>query len=160
MVDVNAVIEKLKNKAKEIEYELKVELPKVIREAVALGDLSENAEYESAKQRQSVLMGRLGQINMRIEELSRINLSSIPKDKVGFGSTVFITNLDTGEKKEYVLVPPEVLDDNPNCISVMSPIARGLLGAHPGDEVVIKIPKGEFEYRIDKIITCFGEVLE
>ena len=160
MFDIHAVIEKLKSKGKEIEYELKVELPKVIREAVALGDLSENAEYESAKQRQSVLMGRLGQINTRIDELSRINLSTMPKDKVGFGSTVFVTNLVTGEKKEYVLVPPEVLDDNPNYISVMSPIARALLGAHPGDEVVIKIPKGEFECRIDKIITCFGEVLE
>jgi transcription elongation factor GreA len=160
MFDLNELIEKLKNKAKDIEYELKVELPKVIREAVAQGDLSENAEYESAKNRQSVLMGRLGQINSRIDELSSAGLSSIPKDKVGFGSTVFVTNLDTGEQREYVLVPPEALDDNPNYISVMSPVARGLLGAYPGDEVVITIPKGEFEFRIDKVITCFGQVLE
>ena len=160
MFDVNEVLEKLKAKAREIEYELKVELPKAIREAVAQGDLSENAEYESAKQRQSVLMGRLGQINARIDELARINLSSVPKDKVGFGSTVYVTDLDTGEKRHYVLVPPEALDDNPAYISVMSPVARALLGCHPGDEVFIKIPKGEVEVRIDKVITLFGDVLE
>ncbi len=160
MFDVNEVIEKLKAKAREIEYELKIELPKVIREAVAQGDLSENAEYESAKQRQSVLMGRLSQLNARIDELARINLSSVPRDCVGFGSTVFVTDLESGEKRQYVLVPPEALDDNPTYISVMSPVARALLGAHPGDEVLIEIPKGEFEVRIDKIITLFGDVLE
>jgi len=160
MFDLDAIIETLKNKAKGIEYELKVELPKVIREAAAQGDLSENAEYESAKQRQSVLMGRLSQINVRIDELSRISLSSVPKDRVGFGSTVFVTNLETGERKEYVLVPPEAIDDNPNYISAMSPIGRGLLNSHPGDEVLIKIPKGELEFRIDKIITLSGQVLE
>ncbi len=160
MFDLNEIIENLKNKAKDLEYELKVELPKVIREAVALGDLSENAEYEAAKQRQSVLMGRLGQLNARIEELARANMSSIPKDRVGFGSTVYVTNMGTGEQRQYVLVPPEIKDDNPSYISAMSPIARGLLGAHPGDEVLINIPKGELELRIDKIVTLFGAEVE
>lgn len=160
MFNLESIIERLKAEAEELEYELKVELPREIGAAIEQGDISENAEYESAKERQSTLIGRLDQMNKRIEELAKIKMDEIPRDRVSLGSTVNVTDLDTGEKKRYVLVPPEAMDSNPDYISIMSPIARNLVGAYPGDEVFVKVPKGEREYRVERVITFFGDVLE
>ncbi len=160
MFDLEAIVEKLKAEAEDLEYELKVELPREIGAAIEQGDISENAEYESAKERQSTLIGRLDQLNRRIEDLLKINMNEIPRDRVSLGSTVEVTDIDTGEKKRYVLVPPEAMDSNPHYISVMSPIARNLVGAFPGDEVFVEVPKGEREYRVERVITYFGDVLE
>lgn len=160
MFNLEKIVEKLKKEASSIEYELKVELPKEIGEAIAQGDLSENAEYESAKERQSTLMGRLSQINRRIEEVSRIDLSQIPRDRVSLGSTVFTTNLETEEITKYIIVPPEAMDGQANHISIMSPIARCLVGGFPGDEILVEIPRGEFELRIDRVVTYYGDILE
>jgi transcription elongation factor GreA len=160
MFNLESIIERLKAEAEELEYELKVELAREIGAAIEQGDISENAEYESAKERQSTLIGRLDQMNKRIEELAKIKMDEIPRDRVSLGSTVNVTDLDTGEKKRYVLVPPEAMDSNPDYISIMSPIARNLVGAYPGDEVFVKVPKGEREYRVERVITFFGDVLE
>lgn len=160
MFDLNAIIEKLKTEADEIEYELKVELPREIGAAIDQGDISENAEYESAKERQSTLIGRLANINMRIAELLKIDMDEIPRDRVSLGSTVEVKDLQTGEERRFILVPPEAMDGNRDYVSIMSPVARHLVGAYPGDEVLVTVPSGEREYRIERIVTYFGDVLQ
>lgn len=160
MFDLEAIIARLKAEAEQIEYELKVVLPKEIGTAIDQGDISENAEFDSAKERQSTLFTRLRQLNGRIDELVKINMDDIPRDRVSLGSTVEVTDLDTGEKKKFVLVPPEAMDGNQDYVSIMSPIARNLVGAYPGDEVIVEVPKGEREYRIERIVTYFGDIIE
>ncbi len=160
MFDLEAIIARLKTEAEQIEYELKVVLPKEIGEAIDQGDISENAEFDTAKERQSALFTRLGQLNGRIDELVKINIDDIPRDRVSLGSTVEVTDLDTGEKKKFVLVPPEAMDGNQDYVSIMSPIGRHLVGAYPGDEVIVEVPKGEREYRVNRIVTYFGDIIE
>ncbi len=160
MFNIEKIIGSLQKEINEIDYELKVDLPKEIGEAIAQGDLSENAEYESAKERQSTLMGRMGQLQSRIDELSSIDMGDIPRDRVSIGSTVTVTELISGEKRRFIIVPHEAMDGNPEYISAKSPIARNLIGSYPGDEVFVKIPKGECEYRIEKVVTYFGDTVE
>ena len=160
MFSIEDIINGLQNEAKEIDYELKITLPKEIGAAIEQGDLSENAEYESAKERQSTLMGRLAQIQQRIDDLASIDMTTIPRDRVSIGSTVYVTELISLESKRFIIVPHEAMDGKPEHISARSPIARNLIGSYPGDEVFVQIPKGELEYRVDKIITYFGEVIE
>jgi len=87
-------------------------------------------------------------------------MGNIPRDRVSIGSTVYVTELISGEKRRFIIVPHEAMDGNPEYISVKSPIARNLIGSYPGDEVFVKIPKGEFEYRVEKVITYFGDTVE
>src|SRR5512138_1537998 len=105
--------QRLEEELQRIDHELRVELPKEINVALAQGDLSENAEYEAAKERQSTLQARAGQIHKRLADLSRIDVSSIPRDRAGLGSEVTVENLDTGEELRYTLVVPEVADESP-----------------------------------------------
>ncbi len=160
MFNIGEIIEKLRKEAEALEYELRVELPKEIGAAVAQGDLSENAEYESAKERQSTILARISQINERIQELSRIRTEDIPRDRVSLGSTVYVEEMNTGEKRRFIIVPHEAMDGNPDYISMNSPIAKALIGTRPGDEVYVKIPRGEFEYYVERVVTYHGDVLE
>ena len=137
----------------QLEYELTTELPAEIKKAVALGDLSENAEYHSAKQRQEFVNARLGQLKRRMAELSLVNMANIPHDKVGFGSTVIV--LDTAKDQEltYQLVTSEESDVEKGLISTTSPIGRALIGKEVGDTVTIVIPTGKREMEILKLTT-------
>lgn len=152
-------MERLTEEAKQIEYELRVELPKEIGAALAHGDLSENGEYEAAKERQSTLNARLGQIQKRLAELSRIDVTGIPKDRSGLGSAVTVENVETGEEIRYTLVIPEIADGKKNFVSLASPVGRALLHRKPGDTVTVQIPKGTLEFDIRKITTIFGDTL-
>jgi transcription elongation factor GreA len=152
--------ERLEEEARRVETELRVKLPKEINAAMAHGDLSENAEYHAAKDRQSTLQARLGQIQKRLADLSRIDVSSISRDRAGLGSEVTVENLDTGETIRYTLVIPEVADGKKNFVSVAAPIGRALLNRFVGDTVTVTIPKGTCELEVRKIVTFFGDAFE
>jgi transcription elongation factor GreA len=152
-------MEKLTEEAKRIEYELRVVLPNEIRAALAHGDLSENGEYEAAKERQATLNGRLAQIQKRLADLSRIDVTGIPRDRAGLGSEVTVEDGGTGEEVRYTLVIPEIADGKKNFVSIASPVGRALLHRKPGDTVTVRVPKGELELEVRTITTIFGDTL-
>ncbi|OGR17395.1 MAG: hypothetical protein A2559_11015 [Deltaproteobacteria bacterium RIFOXYD2_FULL_66_9] len=143
-----------------IEHELRVTLPKEIQAALGQGDLSENAEYESAKNRQSTLQARFAQIQKRLADLSRIDVTGVPKDRAGLGSEVTVENLESGEEILYTLVIPELADGNKSFVSMASPVGKALMNRRVGDTVTITIPRGTLEYEVRRIVTLSGEVLE
>src|SRR5579875_4158784 len=143
----------LDEQIRQLEYELTTELPAEIKKAVALGDLSENAEYHMAKQRQEFVNARLGQLKRRMAELSLVNLSNIPKDRIAFGSTVIVYDVSKDEKIEYKLVTSEESDVNKGLISTTSPIGRGLVGKQVGDIAVVVTPNGKRELEVLKLVT-------
>jgi transcription elongation factor GreA len=147
------LIKKLQEEISALEIELRIELPREILKARAHGDLSENAEYHAAKERQGLVNARLGQLNARLRELSMIDMSKIPHDRVGLGSTVVVLDLDKDEKIRYKLVTSEDVDAKNGMISTTSPIGRGLLGKVVGDAVKIQIPGGVREMEIVELIT-------
>jgi transcription elongation factor GreA len=143
----------LQEEIRQLEHELTHELPAEIKKAVALGDLSENAEYHMAKQRQEFVNARLGQLKKRMAELSLVNLSNIPKDRVAFGSTVIVYDVSKDEKIEYKLVTSEESDVNKGLISTTSPIGRSLIGKQVGDMALVVTPNGKRELEVLKLTT-------
>jgi len=133
---------KLQQEIVALEYELRNELPREILKARAHGDLSENAEYHAAKERQRYVDARLTQLKNRLAEFAMVDLSKIPRDRVGLGSTVRVLDLEKEEEITYRLVTSEEADAARGAISTSSPIGRGLLGKQAGDEVRIQIPGG------------------
>lgn len=144
---------KLQEEITALEYELRNELPKEILKARAHGDLSENAEYHAAKERQAWVNARLGQLQARLREFSMVDLSKIPRDRVGLGSQVVVLDLKKHEEFTYNLVVSEEADVASGKISTSSPIGRGLLGKHVGDTVKIQIPDGIKELEIVSLTT-------
>ncbi len=148
---------KLEEEIQTLEYELNHELPKELKKAIALGDLSENAEYHMAKQRQEFVRARLGQLKKRMADLSLVNLSNIPKDKIAFGSTVTVYDSTKEEKIEYKLVTSEESDVSKGLISTTSPIGRALMGKKEGDTAVVVTPSGKRELEVLKLTTIHDE---
>ncbi len=148
---------KLLDEIKALEYELTNELPAEIKKARALGDLSENAEYHMAKQRQEFVNARLGQLKKRMGELSLVNLANIPRDKAGFGSTVVVYDSTKEEELVYRLVMSEEADVTKGLISTTSPIGRGIVGKKVGDVAMIVTPNGKRELEILKLTTIHDE---
>jgi transcription elongation factor GreA len=144
---------KLQDEMNALEHELNHELPKELKKAVALGDLSENAEYHMAKQRQEFVKARLRQLGRRMADLSMINFSNIPKDRVGLGSTVRVFDNTKNEEVEYTLVTSEESDVAAGKISTTSPIGRALLNKKVGDSAVFVTPNGKREMEVLKLIT-------
>jgi len=154
------VKQKLEEDLQRIDHELRVTLPKEIQAALGQGDLSENAEYESAKNRQSTMQARFAQIQKRLADLSRIDVAGVPKDRAGLGSEVTVENLESGEEILYTLVIPELADGNKSFVSMASPVGKALMNRRVGDTVTITIPRGTLEYEVRRIVTLSGEVLE
>ena len=154
------VIRKLQEEITQLEHELTTELPAEIKKAVALGDLSENAEYHSAKQRQEFVNARLGQLKKRMGELSMVNLANIPKDKVGFGSTVVVFDSTKEEELTYKLVTSEETDVTKGLISTTSPIGRSLVGKTIGDFATVVTPNGKRELEVLKLTTIHEDAAE
>ena len=152
------VMKKLQDEITQLEYELTTELPAEIKKAVALGDLSENAEYHSAKQRQEFVNARLGQLKKRMGELAMVNLENIPRNKVGFGSTVIVFDNTKDEEISYKLVTSEESDVTKGLISTTSPIGRALLGKEIGDTATVVTPNGKRELEVLKLTTIHGPV--
>lgn len=154
------VMKRLEEEIKQLEYELTTELPAEIKKAVALGDLSENAEYHMAKQRQVFVNARLGQLKKRMGELAMVNLVNIPRDKVGFGATVTVYDSGKDEEIEYKLVTSEESDVAKGLISTTSPIGRALLGKKVGDTATVVTPNGKRELEILKLVTIHDDATE
>jgi len=154
------VMKRLKKELQELMHELNVKLPKELQEAAAHGDLSENAEYEAAKNRQQFVRARIGQMQGRIRELSLYTLSSIPHGVVAYGSRVTVEDNDEGGRVEYRIVFPEEVDATLGAISLSSPIGRALLNKAVGDEVEVQTPGGKKSYQIVGLVTLHEAGLE
>jgi transcription elongation factor GreA len=144
---------KLHEELNTLEHELAYDIPRELKKAVAMGDLSENAEYHTAKQRQEYLKARVRQLGKRLADLSLTNMNNIPKDKVGLGSTVTIYDGTKNEEMEYQLVTSEESDVTAGKISTTSPIGRALLNMKVGDTAMVVTPGGSREMEILKLST-------
>jgi len=144
---------KLQDEIAALEHELRSELPKEILRARALGDLSENAEYHAAKERQRYVDARLGQLTARLREFAMVDMTKIPRDRVGLGSQVIVLDVTKDEEITYNLVTSEEADAPAGKISTSSPIGRGLLGKQAGDTVRIQIPGRMREMEIISLTT-------
>jgi transcription elongation factor GreA len=144
---------KLEDEIAALDLELRVDLPREIAKARAHGDLSENAEYHAAKERQGIVNMRLGQLRSRLRELSMIDVSRIPRDRAGLGSSVTVLDLTKDEEIVYKLVTSEEANVNEGRISTTSPIGRALLGKQVGDTVKVQIPGGLREMEITQLVT-------
>ena len=149
---------KLEEEIAVLEHELNVELPRELKKAAALGDLSENAEYPMAKQRQEFVRARLGQMKKRMAELSLVNLANIPKDRAAIGSTILVYDSTKEEKIEYKLVTSEETDIAKGLISTTSPIGRALMGKRVGDVSTVVTPTGSRELEVLKLTTIHDEI--
>src|SRR5437016_898197 len=148
---------KLEEEIRALEHELTHELPKEIKKAAALGDLSENAEYHMAKQRQEFVNARLGQLKKRMSELALVNLTNIPRDRLAFGSRVRVFDNSKEEEIEYKLVTSEETDVTKGLISTTSPIGKALIGKKVGDTALVVTPNGKREMEILTLVTIHEE---
>ena len=139
----------------ELEYLKKVERPKnikAIEEARSHGDISENAEFEAAKDRQAFIGGRLNDLEDKLARAEIIDPDTMPRDRAVFSSLVVLENIDTGENVEYQLVGPDELNIEQGLISVSSPLGKAMLGKKPGDEIILQTPGGKRNYELVEIL--------
>lgn len=140
---------------KELEYIKKVERPKnikAIEEARSHGDVTENAEFEAAKDRQAFIENRLSKLAEKLSRVDIIESSKLPKDRAVFASSVVLENIDTGESVRYQLVGPDESDIEEGRISVTSPLGKEILGRKPGDEITLIVPGGKRSYELIEIL--------
>jgi transcription elongation factor GreA len=150
------LLKKFEDEVAVLERELKTELPKEIQRARELGDLRENAEYQAAKERQTLVQARIGMLKKRVAEIAIMNLDKIPHDKASFGSTVHMREV-TGELVIYQLVMPEEADAAKGLISTASPIGRAIVGRIEGDEITVTTPNGTRQFAILKLVTIHDD---
>ena len=144
---------KLQDEIDQLDHELNVDLPKEIAVARAHGDLSENAEYKYAKERQGFVNARIGQLKKRMGDLGMLNLTNIPTDRSGYGSKVVVIDVQKSLRVEYKLVSSEEADVEKGHISTTSPIGRALLNRKVGDEVRVATPAGSKEFEVVELQT-------
>jgi transcription elongation factor GreA len=149
--------QKLLEEITALEHELNVDLPKEIAVARAHGDLSENAEYKYAKERQGFVNARVGQLKKRLGDLGMLNLTNIPKDRSGYGSRILVLDLNKNAKIEYKLVSSEEADAEKGLISTTSPIGKALLNRKVGDEIQVATPAGQKDFEVVKLVTIHDE---
>ena len=147
------ILDKLDKDLEDSQRELQVDIPKAILTAREHGDLSENAEFKAAKERQMFLESRVSLLQKRISDIMSINVDQIPKDRSGLGSTLKLKNLDTNEETVFHLVFPEEVNPDEGRISAASPVGRSLVGKQEGDEVTIPLPDNRIEYEVLKVTT-------
>ncbi len=151
------VKQRLQAELDELESELRVHLPKEIKRAREFGDLRENSEYQTALQRQTMVKARIRELRQRMSEVASIDLSRIPHDKAGYGSTLVLFDAEREEEVTYRLVTPEESDPTSGMISTVSPIGRSLMGKEEGDEVVVSIPSGTRRFEVRKLTTLHDQ---
>jgi transcription elongation factor GreA len=152
------LLKKFEDEIMQLDKELKTALPQEIKRARELGDLRENAEYHAAKERQRLVEARLSLLKKRVSDIHLMNLDKVPRDKVGFGSTVHLKDPGTGNVTIYQLVMPEDADVELGLISTASPIGRALLNKEEGDEVTVTTPSGSRRFELVKLVTIHDEV--
>jgi transcription elongation factor GreA len=150
------LLKKFEDEINELERELKTELPKEIQRARELGDLRENAEYQAAKERQTLVQARIGMLRRRMNEIAMMNMEKIPHGTAGFGSTVTLRE-STGQEVVFQLVMPEDADGEKGLISTSSPIGRAILNHEEGDEIAVTTPAGARSFEILKLVTIHDE---
>ena len=135
-------LERLRQELHRLERKERPDVIKAIAEARSHGDLSENAEYHAAKERQGFIEGRIMELHGKIGSSEIIDVSTLPDDRVVFGTIVLLNDLDTGDEFKIRLVGPDESNADDGDISVLSPLGRALIGKEPGDEVQVKTPGG------------------
>ena len=153
------LLKKFEDEIAQLDKELKSELPQEIKRARELGDLRENAEYHAAKERQRLVESRISLLKKRVSDIHLMNLDKVPRDKVGFGSTVHLKDAQ-GATTVYQLVMPEDADVDQGLISTASPIGRALLNKEEGDEVTVTTPNGSRAFEVVKLVTIHDEATE
>jgi transcription elongation factor GreA len=148
---------KIEEELQRVEHELNHDLPKELMKARAHGDLSENAEFKYAKERQSYLTARLGQLQQRLSNVGMLNLDNLPHDKAAYGSRVVVLDVQKSVEVEYKLVTTEEADAGKGWISTTSPIGRALLGRTKGDTVSVMTPAGKKELEILRLATIHDQ---
>jgi transcription elongation factor GreA len=149
--------QKLLEEIDQLSHELNVDLPKEIAVARAHGDLSENAEYKYAKERQGFVNARIGQLKKRLGDLGMLNLTNIPRDRAGYGSRLIVLDTQRDVKIEYKLVSTEEADAEKGLISTTSPIGKALLNHKVGDEIEVATPAGKKEFEVVRLTTIHEE---
>ncbi|MBL8182205.1 MAG: transcription elongation factor GreA [Blastocatellia bacterium] len=144
---------KIQAEIDELDHALNFEIPKVIQHAREFGDLSENAEYKAAKERQSMVQARLSLLHQRMMEVDSIDISKIPTDRIAYGSVVVLYDLEKEEKVTYELLTSEESDPDNGKISTVSPIGSALMGKEEGDEIKVKTPTGFRSFEITRVTT-------
>ena len=152
-----SVKQKLQQELDELDQELRVELPKQIKTAKEWGDLRENAEYHAALARQQFVQARIRDLRQRLSEVSSIDLSRVPHDKVAYGSTVVLFDTDSEEEITYRLVTAEESNPEAGLISTTSPVGRSLMGREEGDEVKVVTPAGARRFEIRSLTTLHDQ---
>ena len=154
---MEAVRKKLQEELDSLEDELHFKLPKEIQKAREFGDLRENAEYKAAMERQSIVRARIMQVRQRLGEVESIDISKIPTDRVAYGSSVVLFDVEKEEKVKYRLVTSEESDPENGLISTVSPIGQALMGKEEGDEVRVKTPNGIRNFEISRLTTIHDQ---
>ncbi len=144
---------KLESEILGLTTELTVDLPQRIKTAMEHGDLRENAEFKAAKERQAFVEARLNHLTQRMTELSKIDVTQMVYDRVGFGSKVKIRDLDMEEDFDFTITAGDFIDLDGGQVSLASPIGRGLLGAKEGEDVTIQLPAGARRYKLLELVT-------
>jgi len=137
---LEALKAKLGAEVEKLQYELNVTLPAEIRRSVEMGDLRENSEYKAALERQQFVQARLGQLRQRLSKLSAVDMSQIPENQVGLGSTVVVEDQRSGQRETYRLIFGDAEEFDESQVTMSSPIGRALIGRAVGDETVLKLP--------------------
>ena len=154
---LEALKEKLGGEVEKLQHELNVTLPAEIRRAVEMGDLRENSEYKAALERQQFVQARLGQLRQRLSKLSQVDMSQIPENQVGLGSTVIVEDLRSGERETYRLIFGDAEEFDESQVTMSSPIGRALIGKAVGDDAVLKLPTMTRRLKVVELQTIHDE---
>jgi transcription elongation factor GreA len=155
---VSKIKERMEEELRALITELTIELPRALQAALAHGDLRENADYQAARQRQEFVRARISQIQKQLIDLSLINVERLPRDRVAYGSTVKLTDLESGEMFTYRLAIGDEVDPEKGFISVSSPVGSSLLGKQEGDEVLVRTPAKTRRMEIIELRTLHDEM--
>jgi transcription elongation factor GreA len=157
---IEAIKQKLTREVEQLNHELNVTLPEALKKALQQGDLRENGDYHAALERQQFVHARLSHLRSRLAKLSQIDLSKVPRDRVGLGSRVEVQDAETKERETYELVIPDAMDMDAGHISVASPLGRALLDRKAGESVPVRLPAGTRKLKILKVVTLHQQVNE
>jgi len=153
---LKSTFEKLSKELEQLKNEERAKIAKVIDEARELGDLKENAEYHSAKEKQGLMEARIIELTDLTSRAQIIDPSTLAHERISFGSTVVLTDQETDEELKYVIVGVQESDPNRGLISIESPMAKALLGKEEGDEVTINLPNGKKSFDIEEV--CYEPI--
>ncbi len=151
------ILDKLDKDLMDTKRELEVDIPKALKIATDMGDLSENAEYKAAKERQMFLESRISQLQKRISDVISIDVNRIPRDRSGLGSTLLLKHIDSGDEREFFLVFPEEVDPDSGRVSMASPVGKMLAGKMEGDEVEVPIEGERQNFEVVQLKTIHHE---